>query len=319
MKKINILLSAAGSPLSQSILKALKISSLDLNIYLLDISKNAAGFHLNIKENNFVSPLVSETRYKTFFINFINKYNINVYFPIIENDYLFIEKNKSEFPSLKIAGIKSNIYELCNDKFKCFDKLSNFNIKIPLSFNVKKNSEFPDSGHLILKPRKAASSKDIFLIKDKDRFNDLKQSYPDNYFLAQEYMNDAKEYTIGVYMSRDKRLKKTFIIERELKFGLSYKGTVIKSDSISDYAIKVCEILGTEFSANVQLKIHNGEPCLFEVNPRLSSTTCVRANFGFNEPELIIRELYGTIDDYKWKIESGSFMRYWEEIYIKEK
>lgn len=316
MKKINVLISAAGSPLSQSIFKALKISSLNLNIYLLDISENAAGFHLNNKENNFVSPLVSKNDYKSFFINFIEKYNINVYFPIIENDYQFIEKNKKELTSLKIAGIKSNIYDLCNDKFKCFDKLSNFNIKIPLSFNVNKNTEFPNTS-LILKPRKAASSKDIFLVKDKDRFNDLKRSYPNNYFLAQEYMNDPKEYTIGVYMSKDKRLKKTFIIERELKFGLSYKGTVIKSDSISDYAIKVCEILGTEFSANVQLKIHNGEPCLFEVNPRLSSTTCVRANFGFNEPELIIRELYGTLDEYKWNIESGSFMRYWEEIYVK--
>jgi carbamoyl-phosphate synthase large subunit len=55
----------------------------------------------------------------------------------------------------------------------------------------------------------------------------------------------------------------------------------------------------------------------FEVNPRFSSTTPVRAHFGVNEPELAIREyvLGETLPHISAR--PGAVMREWQEIYLE--
>ncbi len=314
--------SAAGSPLGQSIYKALRTSNLDIDIYMTDISHTAAGFFLNKKEKNTILPLVNSKEYKEAFFSFLQEKNIQVFFPTITQDYVFIDNYRDEIKKIGvlIGGAGYSTYELCNDKFFCFEKLRIGGIKIPKTFLVNHSEihhlklEFP----VILKPRFGASSNDIFKVESMEKLTALLLCFPEGYFIGQEYMSDLDEYTIGVYRSLDKSIERAFVIKRELKFGLSYKGEVLDSNEIANYALEVCRTLGTEFSANVQLKIHNGEPYAFEVNPRLSSTTSVRAKFGFNEPELIIRDLFNDLDNYNWDMKKGSFMRYWEEVYLEE-
>jgi carbamoyl-phosphate synthase large subunit len=198
---------------------------------------------------------------------------------------------------LKDKGIKTPDTELCEDKGRVD------------SFLTRNN--FP----VVMKPRYGASSQNIFIIQEREQMLAIAKAFPLNYFVVQEFLPSNKEYTVGVYVSKDHSFKKTFIIDRELKFGLSYKGEVIVDKRLSDYCLTLCSILGMSYSTNVQLKVVGGEPCVFEINPRLSSTTAVRANFGFNEPEMILWELFYNISEYTCKIRTGKFMRYWEEVY----
>jgi carbamoyl-phosphate synthase large subunit len=321
----NILVMAAGSPLGQSIYKALAKSKLSLKLYLADISEMAAGFYLNSNVTNIILPLVKSDKYFDELKRVVNKYNIDVIFPVISLEHDFFARHISYFNSqgIKVITPEKDLYDRCNNKYLSMAYLRSKGIKAPDSVLCEDDeqlrlfltrNEFP----VVMKPCFGASSNNVFVVEDYKRLIAIAAAFPRNYFVVQEYLPSDEEYTIGVYITRDRSFKKTFVIKRELKFGLSYKGEVIISEKISDYCLNICSMLGMYYSTNVQLRIMDGEPYAFEINPRLSSTTSVRAHFGFNEPEMIIWELFHDMSEYKCKPRTGKFMRYWEEVYIGE-
>jgi len=325
-RKFNVLVMAAGSPLGQSIYKALAQSSLSLNLYLADISEMAAGFYLNSDAGtNIILPLVKSNDYFEKLKKAIDKFNIEVIFPVISVEHDFFASHIEYFNSHDIHVITpdKSLYDLCNDKYLSMTYLRDKGFKAPDTELCESNEQvdsflsrnkFP----IVMKPRYGASSQNVFVVEDPERLLAIANAFPQEYFVLQEFLPDDKEYTVGVYISNDRSFKQTFVINRELKFGLSYKGAVVVNEQISDYCLTLCSMLGMSYSTNVQLKMIDGEPCAFEINPRLSSTTAVRAHFGFNEPEMVMWELFYDISEYRWRARTGKFMRYWEEVYIGE-
>lgn len=324
-RKFNILVMAAGSPLGQSIYKALAKSNLSLNLYLADISEMAAGFYLNDNVTNIILPLVKSDNYFDELKHITSQFYIDVIFPVISLEHDFFARQIDYFNSqhIKVITPEKGLYDLCNDKYLSMTFLKNKGIKVPdtvlcedeeqLHLFLTRN-EFP----VLIKPRFGSSSNNVFVVEDHRRLLAIAAAFPKNYFVVQEFLPSDEEYTVGVYITRDRGFKQTFLLKRELKFGLSYKGEALVNEKISDYCLNLCLTLGMYYSTNVQLRIINGEPYAFEINPRLSSTTSVRAQFGFNEPKMIIWELFYGMSEYKCEPRTGKFMRYWEEVYIGE-
>lgn len=325
-RKFNVLVMAAGSPLGQSIYKALTQSTLSLNLYRADISEMAAGFYLNDNAaTNIILPLVKSDKYFDKFKKVIRKFNIEVIFPIISVEHDFFATHIDYFKSrdIKVITPEKSLYDLCNDKFLSMTYLKDKGIKTPDTELCEDNGRIDsflmrNNFPVVMKPRYGASSHNVFVVEDRKHLLAIADAFPQNYFVAQEFLPTDEEYTVGVYISKDHSFKKSFIINRELKFGLSYKGEVVVNKQISDYCLTICSTLGMSYSTNVQLKMIGGEPCAFEINPRLSSTTAVRAHFGFNEPEMVMWELFYDISEFKCQARTGKFMRYWEEVYIGE-
>lgn len=325
MKKqpIRVLVTAVGSPLGQSIIKALRLSSLPIKIFVSDISPMAGGFFMGTGTAPIILPSVRDKNFDRVFKQMILKHRITCIFPVleIEHDYFHREKSWFDEHHVQIVTDEKEILDRCYDKFTCMTYLSERDIAVPdtlIGKNGKnlqtfmKTHPFP----LFLKPRFGASNTDTFVVHTQKELNALLETRPKRYFILQTYLPDLPEYTVGVYRSRDGTFERTCVIQRELKFGLSYKGTVIRNQIISDYALSVARALELTFSSNIQLRLKHGVPYAFEVNPRLSSTTSVRAHFGFNEPEMILLELYSSLTRYSKKLKTGSFVRLWEEHYL---
>jgi carbamoyl-phosphate synthase large subunit len=316
---------AVGSPLGQSIYKALAKSNLSLNLYLADISKMAAGFYLNDNVTNIILPLVKSDNYFDELKQVVSQFNIEVIFPVISLDHDFFARHIDYFnlQDIKVITPEKYLYDLCNDKYLSMAYLRSKGINAPDSVLCEDEEQLHlfltrNAFPVVMKPRFGASSNNVFVVEDHRRLLATATAFPKNYFVVQEFLPSDEEYTVGVYITRDRSFKQTFVLKRELKFGLSYKGEVVVNEQISDYCLTVCSTLGMYYSTNVQLRIINGEPYAFEINPRLSSTTSVRAHFGFNEPEMIIWELFYNMSEYKCEVRTGKFMRYWEEVYIGE-
>ena len=141
---------------------------------------------------------------------------------------------------------------------------------------------------LIVKPRRGSAARGLFRIDDEAA---LAPHMRAGNVMQECLLPDDQEYTVGLYRTRDRRTVATTVIRRELNFGLTYKGVLMTHPVIEAYAIKVAAALGAVGSVNVQLRLTARGPVAFEVNPRFSSTTPIRAYFGVNEPELAIREL----------------------------
>ena len=67
---------------------------------------------------------------------------------------------------------------------------------------------------------------------------------------------------------------------------------------------------------NIQLMKGKNGPVPFELNCRFSGTTAIRANFGFNEPEMAIRHFYLNETLPPNKIRKGMAFRYSEEVFL---
>ena len=67
---------------------------------------------------------------------------------------------------------------------------------------------------------------------------------------------------------------------------------------------------------NIQAKIVNEKPKIFEINARFSATSPLRAVAGINEPDIVFRNIVLgeniKIKEYKKLV----CMRYWNEVYV---
>jgi carbamoyl-phosphate synthase large subunit len=277
------------------------------------------------KENRVQLPAVKSSLYHEVLVKYIKEKNIQFVFPVISPEHDYYELHADFYASLDVSVITMNkgIYELVNNKLDCFNYLNKAGVPAPKTFVADLSENFYQSlnaiqGPYLLKPIKGASGKDIFTLDSISKVESVVSAFAPNYFLVQEYLAAKEEYTVGVYRSAFSDFEDTMVINRNLQFGLSYKGEIIEHPEIAAYALRVCRCLGTTYSANVQLKLQNGQPFVFEVNPRLSSTTYIRAHFGFNEPEMIIKDILAKGKGLQFNKRKGKFARYWEEFFFEE-
>jgi carbamoyl-phosphate synthase large subunit len=110
---------------------------------------------------------------------------------------------------------------------------------------------------------------------------------------------------VGVLIDRDGELIDSIVLHRKLvglSLGLSrvidgrsYMLSTGYSQGIIEthpQVAEVCEALAKEIGirgpANIQLRLDDDEAKIFEVHPRFSGTTSIRAECGFNEPDVLI-------------------------------
>lgn len=321
---LNVLVLAVGAPLGQSIVKALQISRLQLHIHVADINAFAAGLYLP-GVRSVILPLVKDPTYLGQLTSYIREHGIRAIYPVIAPEHEFFAQHADYFRSagVEILSCTPEVYRLCNDKYESMMHLRRLGVDAPdtaLCHDEDEVEQFlsRNTFPVFVKPRAGASSADIFKVRNRDQLFGILRAFPVNYFVVQAFLDDPRDFTAGVYVSRDRSLRSTLLIERELKFGLSYRGTIFEDQVLSDYCLKVAEGISSCYSVNVQFKIVGGRPYAYEINPRLSSTTSVRAHFGFNEPDMILHELQGQLGAYTLKKRCGRFTRYWQEHYLED-
>jgi carbamoyl-phosphate synthase large subunit len=123
----------------------------------------------------------------------------------------------------------------------------------------------------------------------------------------QEYVGSpSEEYTVGVLVSREGEIVDSIVLHRNL-IGLSLgthrkideqyyalstgysQGFVVRRPDIQSACESLALQMGIRGPVNMQLRMADGKPVFFEVHPRFSGTTSIRADVGFNEPDILIR------------------------------
>lgn len=168
---------------------------------------------------------------------------------------------------------------------------------------------------IILKPRRSAGSKGVFVVTGARELELLSEYVPDA--VLQEYLApDDEEYTVGIYKSPRTGYVGQIVLKRTLGAGLTYKAEVVHDAEIESVCRAVVDTFDIWGPVNVQLRKTSRGPRIFEINLRFSSSAVIRAWFGFNEPEMTLRDaVRGEVLD-RPRIRGGLAMRYWDEIYF---
>jgi carbamoyl-phosphate synthase large subunit len=275
----NILVTGCGGDIGQSIGKILNKYKPNF-IMGCDISdKNAGKF---IFPNFLKSVRCDDVTYINFIESIVEKNNIDLLIPVSEPELRVLTKKNILENIGKAILICPNFkaMDIGFDKLKTaqFLEVNNFPFpKTELINNINSVSSFPK----IIKSRTGAGSSTVFIAKDEVDFNYLKLKHPN--FIIQEYLSSNEgEFTCGVFRSK-KGLIRTIQLKRELTGGYSGYGEVVDNLEIERLLIDIANKLDLVGSINVQLRLTDKGPMVFEINPRFSSTVFFRHLFGFND------------------------------------
>ena len=134
--------------------------------------------------------------------------------------------------------------------------------------------------------------------------------------IIQEYLGDLnQEYTCGATCI-DHEIITIISLRRTLKNGNTQQAFCEKTDEIDAYIRKLTLSLKPYGPVNFQLRLTERGPVVFEINPRFSGTTPIRALFGVNEVEAVIKNLSAAEPKGQYKEKEGVVIRYFDNQYI---
>ena len=236
-----------------------------------------------------------------------------------------------------IASNSSEVISLCSDKGKMFRYLKKLNIPIPLSISVKKLSDINNiSFPCVIKPATGSGgSSFVFLAANKSE-TELYVSYLLNHNkspLIQEYIpDDEGEYTIGVLCLSDGCLVGSIALKRMFHNKLSImaktdsgiissgysQGLIDDFDDIRKQAESIAHLLNSKGPLNIQGRCQKGILLPFEINPRFSATTYLRAMAGFNEVDIYLQSLINGKTTTMQNTRNGYYFRSFSEVFVEK-
>lgn len=315
-KKITALVTGAGGrSVGYQIFECLKVYKKNYRIIAADTDPFSPGIYE--ADKGYLLPQANSKDYIPSLIKLSKKEKVDVILPGSLPEILVISKNEKILLKNNIVPI-TNSYELVKgtyDKLDVYHLLKKHNILTPVTVELgsiedAKNLRFP----LLVKPRSGSSgSKNVHILKNKDELSDIFQKLSDKKIklLAQEYVgNENEEYTVGIIAGNDGRIIDSIVMRRRL-IGLSRgeerkingkqyvlstgysQGFLIEQNDVKEYCEYVAKTLGARGPFNIQCRRGKKGVYIFEVHPRFSGSASMRAEMGFNEPDILIRDFLG--------------------------
>jgi carbamoyl-phosphate synthase large subunit len=67
------------------------------------------------------------------------------------------------------------------------------------------------------------------------------------------------------------------------------QGEIGRFPEVTKFCEQLAVKMGCRYAVNVQCRLVDGVPYVFEINPRFSGTSFMRAMVGYNEPDILIK------------------------------
>jgi carbamoyl-phosphate synthase large subunit len=313
-----------GAAVGNQVLKALRLAERKYRFVAADA--NQQNLKLARAGTGYVVPPASDPHYFDTILEICNKERVQIVVPGSEPESKLLIRFREK---LRRSGIllltnDARVIDLCMDKMATYQFLTDHGFPAPRSVLVESEADLrvPAGYPLIVKPaRDSGGSKNVFIAQKEDEllfFARYLLRYT-HAVLIQEYVGTPEEeYTVGVLSGFDGELLGSVALRRFLCDALSTRlaapnftgrsdlgdelvvssgfshGTIQDFGEIRRKCEEIAVALGSRGPLNIQCRVANGVLFPFELNPRFSGSTSLRALTGFNEPDLLIRrELRG--------------------------
>jgi carbamoyl-phosphate synthase large subunit len=167
---------------------------------------------------------------------------------------------------------------------------------------------------LFAKPRRGARSIGARVLSVQ---RDVEQALGEPGLVIQELLPEQDgEYTAGCLVLGG-LCTGVVVLRRDLRDGNTYRAYSEEGcDRFIPFVARAAEALAAEGPCNFQFRIRRGEAVVFEINSRFSGTTPIRALFGFNEVEHLIRHLAHGVPIPPVELRRGMVLRATSDLYI---
>lgn len=296
MTPITVAVTGPSGDVGHGIVNGLRESTVPVRILGLD---NSDSYAASVQCDVCVKmPLVNSPDYIDCLIETLTQHEARYLFCGIDPEVLLIAKHKDMI--LARSGCHAvvadqDLVAKCSDKLFTARWLTSLGIATPKTWSRDELVEqIATAGNpplpLIVKPRVGRSSQGVRVIHEADDLKD-ELTRSDDQVCFQEYL-PGSEYTCGLLFDSAGTLRDWVISRRELSGGR----TVVAVFECAPSVEKLVQSFGTKVSAhgslNIQAKLNSaGEPCVFEINPRISGSTLMRLDAGYNDTARILENL----------------------------
>lgn len=275
-------------------------------------------------DDHVVLPAARDPEYLDRLLDVCRKYSINVLFHGCEPELKVFSANRAliESKGILLPINPQKTIDLCMDKEATIRFLTEQGFDPPQIWtaNTLEDLDAVDLFPVVLKPSVGGGGSLNVHIAQTQRelklYGELMRLGDDgNKFVIQEYVGTPEdEFTVGVLHDLDGCFLNSIALRRELKSTMNVRIRVenrtgrpelgpalVVSSGIShgeigpfEQVTKPCEeiarAIGARGPVNIQCRFVNGKVKVFEINPRFSGTTSIRALMGYNEPDVLIRK-----------------------------
>jgi len=279
----NIYVSSIGGDIAQSIISIISETLESTTIFGSDVNYNQPGYFL---VNHFeVSPHADDPNFFRWLTQFLRSNLIDYYLPMNESELRALA-TISDNQLNKVLGSCSIIWAgrsavtLFGDKYLTSKFLTEIGVNTPLVYedlDEIQDSDFP----LIVKPRFGSGSKSIFRCDSKRELERSLLFVPTP--IIQKFIGENdQEFTAGIFRHHSGE-SKVVIFRRKLVGGATGWAEVYQNIQMENICRNIVSAVNLSGSINVQFRLDEGEPSVFEINGRLSSTVYMRHLLGFED------------------------------------
>lgn len=320
MNTIRAIVTATGcASVGEQILKALRLSSLPFHSIACDCSKDSTGGTL--ADDFLVLPRAVHPRYAEQLLEVCRARRADALFIGSEAELLAVSPHRAEFErdNIFLPLQPDAVLQLCLDKARLYEALNALGFSTPWYRRVRTPDDLADfpGFPLVFKPSKqSGGSADVYIVRHRGELHFYASYLLERHgeFVAQEYVGTPdEEFTVGVLQDMDGDLMGSIALHRDLSPSFSRRLKAVNttertelgeqlviSSGISQGVLggfphvcgpctAIAAALGGRGPMNIQCRFSGGRLYLFEINPRFSGTTSLRALGGWNEPEMLIR------------------------------
>lgn len=266
-------------------------------------------------------PKASEPTYIDAVLALSRRFGVKAVFHGCEPELLAFHRHRDVFAKegLLLPINSANVIDTCMDKTRTAEFLAARGFDPPASRpfvgqeTIAEISSYP----VVVKPaRGGGGSRDTYIAQTPRQLESLADflDVANEPFLIQDYVGRFdEEYTVGVLHDLDGRFIHSIAVRRLINSALNMRlaarnrtgrselgdwliiSSGVSHGEIADFpeVRAQCETIARELGAkgpiNIQCRFVDGRVRVFEINPRFSGTTSIRAMVGYNEPDLLLR------------------------------
>ena len=320
MKKLRIMLTAAGSPSAPGLIRCLKNNG-ERGVVVIGTDMKSDPTIKQMCDEVRLVPAASAENYVDELLDVCREDRVDVLIPGISDELPKLQKRVGEFESLgtKVSVSDGEGLLIANDKIKMYEYMKNHGFNIPEFRVAKSMTEFVEACNSIGYPQKAicvkikdgSGSRGIRIIDpEKSRFDIFAGEKPNSFFtsyvdmlsileeakvfpelLVMDYL-PGKEYSVDLLADHGKTL---YIVGREsniINASIPQEATLVYNEEAYCLSEEIVKSLKLDGNVDLDFKFDkDGHPQLMEINPRLAATLSIIAAGGCNLLYLRVKQL----------------------------
>jgi len=309
-----VMITGTGAIIGYGVLKALREARPDFKLVAADIFPDAVGQYW--ADAFEVAPLTSDVTYKSWLRDCIEKHNVDLLIPGIEQDLFCYASDPALLSGLNVRVVlnRSGLINQCRDKWLMHESLRS--LGHPVRIPSRLRGEFEDLADafglpFLLKPRVGYASKGLIRVLSREDFEIHSQRLGDELMAQPIVGSDEEEYTVGVFGDGKGAMNASITLQRKLsKEGATSTACVRHLPDLDEVIKELCASFCPIGPTNFQFRRDAGKWWLLEINPRISSSTSLRAAFGYNEADLCVQHYLENKQVKQPVIRDGHAVRY---------